>query len=395
MKLGKKVKLVIAGAAALTLSLTSIANAKNFTFAVGGASSVASLMGDCKVAYSAANEGDSFAYASSSSGQGQKDMESGKNDFAFSDSPHTTSQSGKPIPATEIHIPAMAWPIGIEYKDFLGGKQLALSTKTVAAIFAGKITKWNDPAIVKDNSKTYKVQLFKKDAKGKPVKDKKGKPIPAGTKTVTQSLALPNQMITVIYRGDSSGTTGNLLAALGQIDPTNWPKADVKGNTKVFSSSDAKAAINADPIHFQAANGSAGVSQLAAKTDYSITYSEVNFAKLNKLGIASIINVKGDLVQPDDASVAAQISTADIKNGIVTQNYVNPAPGVYPFSVVTYALAKTTYEQGQEFTQGIKKAIEWHAFQCPVTAPNDGFIKIDKTSVLGQAISAQLAKLGA
>jgi phosphate transport system substrate-binding protein len=395
MKLSSKTKLVVATSVAALLALIPSANAKNMTFSVGGASSVASLMGDCKVAYSAANEGDSFAYASSSSGQGQKDMEAGKVDFAFSDSPHTTSQSGKPVPATEIHVPALAWPIGIEYKDFLNGKPLALSTTTVAKIFAGKITKWNDPAIVKDNSKSYTVQLFKKDAKGKPVKDKKGKPIPAGTKTVTQSLSLPNQPITVIYRGDSSGTTGNLLAALSQIDPTNWPKADVKGGTKVFASSDAKAAVNADPIHFQGANGSAGVAQLAAKTDYSITYSEVNFAKLNKLGVASIINKAGDLVQPDDASVAAQIATADIKNGIVTQNYVNPAKGVYPFSVVTYALVKTTYGQGTAFTNGIKSAIEWHAFNCPVTAPNDGFIKIDKTSTLGQVIVSQLAKIGA
>jgi phosphate transport system substrate-binding protein len=394
MKLGNKAKLVFAGFAAVTLSLTSLANAKDITLVVGGASSVASIIGDCKVAYDKATNGDSFAYASSSSGQGQKDMESGKNDMSFSDSPHLTSQSGSPIPSNEIHVPTFVWPIAIEYNDFLNGKQLALSTKTVAGIFAGKITKWNDPAIVKDNSKSYTVQLFKKDAKGKPVKDKKGKPIPAGTKTVTQSTKLPDQQITVIYRGDSSGTTGNLLAALGQIDKANWPNASVAGSTKVFASSDAKAAVTSDPIRFQAANGSAGVAQLAAKTDYSITYSEINFAKLNKLGVASIINAHGDLVTPDDASVAAQIATADIKNGVVTQNYVNQAPGVYPFSVVTYALAKTSYS-ADPITAGVKKAIEWHAFNCPQTAPNDGFIKIEPTSALGQVITGQLAKIGA
>jgi phosphate transport system substrate-binding protein len=395
MKLAQKTKLVIAAAVALTLSLTGAATAANMTFVVGGASSVASIIGDCKVAYSKANGDDSFAYASSSSGQGQKDMESGKNDFSFSDSPHLTSQSGKPIPASEIHVPTFVWPIAIEYKDFLGGKPLALSTTTVAGIFAGKITKWNDPAIIKDNSKSYTVQLFKKDAKGKPVKDAKGKPVKAGTKTVTQSAKLPAQPITVVYRGDSSGTTGNLLAALGQIDKANWPTASVAGGTKVFASSDAKSAVTADPIHFQAANGSSGVAQLAAKTDYSITYSEINFAKLNNLGVANIINAHGDLVTPDDASVAAQVSTADIKNGVVTQDYVNKAAGVYPFSVVTYALVKTSNSQGDAFTKGIKAAIEWHAFNCPQTAPNDGFIKIEKTSALGQVISAQIAKIGA
>ena len=393
MKLTRKSKLALAGITAVTLSLTSVANAKNVTLVVGGASSVASIMGQCKAAYTTANAGDSFAYASSSSGQGQKDMEAGKNDISFSDSPHTTSQSGKPIPANEIHVPAFVWPIGLLYKDFLNGEPIALSTTTVAGIFAGKITKWNDPAIVKDNSKTYTVQVFKKDKKGKPVKDKKGKPILAGTKQETQSLKLPDQPITVIYRGDSSGTTGNLLAALGQIDPTNWPKADKGGNTKVFASSDAKDAVTKDPIHFQAANGSAGVAQLAAKTDYSITYAEVNFAALNKLAVASVINKNGDLVKPDDAAVAAQVATADIKNGIVTQNYVNPAKGVYPFSVVTYALAKTSYS-ADAITKGVKDAIEWHAFNCPVTSPDAGFIKIDKTSPLGTVISSQLAKIG-
>ena len=136
MKLTRNTKLALAGATALVLAINPAAFAGS-TLVVGGASSVASIVGDCKVAYTAAT-GDSFAYASNGSGQGQKDIETGKNDFSFSDSPHLTSQSGKPIPANEIHVPAFVWPIAIEYKDFLSGKPLALSTKTVAAIFAGK-----------------------------------------------------------------------------------------------------------------------------------------------------------------------------------------------------------------------------------------------------------------
>jgi phosphate transport system substrate-binding protein len=393
MKLNKSGKLVATGAAVLALIMAPAAHAGS-TLNVGGASSVASVVGDCKVAYNSAT-GDSFAYASSSSGQGQKDIETGKNDFSFSDSAHLTSQSGTAINASEIHIPTWVWPIGIQYKDAVGGKRVAISAVNVAKIFAGKITKWNDPALVADNTKTYKVQLFKTDAKGKPVKDAKGKPIKAGTKSVTQATKLPDQPITVIYRGDSSGTTGNLLAAFSKIDPTDWATASDKGATKVFASSDAKSAVSADPIHFQAANGSAGVAQLAAKTDYSITYAEINFAKLNNLRFAEIINKNGDLVQPTDASAAAQVATADIAaNGVVTQDYVNPAPGVYPFTVVTYALALTKYGNADK-AAAVKKAIEWHAFNCPTTAPNDGFIKIDKTSPLGLKISAQLAKLGA
>ena len=186
MKLTRNTKLALAGASALALALTPAAYAGS-TLVVGGASSVASIVGDCKVAYTAAT-GDSFAYASNGSGQGQKDIETGKNDFSFSDSAHLPSPSGTAINASEIHIPTWVWPIGIQYKDSVGGKRIAISAVNVAKIFAGKITKWNDPALVADNTKTYKVQLFKTDAKGKPIKDTKG----------TTSVSLPGNSTTVV-----------------------------------------------------------------------------------------------------------------------------------------------------------------------------------------------------
>ena len=343
MKLTRKTKLALASASALALALTPAAYAGS-TLVVGGASSVASIVGDCKVAYTAAT-GDSFAYASSSSGQGQKDMESAKNDFSFSDSAHLTSQSGTAIPASEIHIPTWVWPIGIQYKNFLGnGRTLALSTTTVAKIFAGKITKWNDPAIVADNKRSYTVQIFKTDGQGNPIKDAKGQPILIGTKKVNQSVTLPPQPITVIYRGDSSGTTGNLLAALGQIDKTNWANASISGGTKVFASSDAKAAVLADPIHFQAANGSAGVAQLAAKTPYSITYAEVNYAAANNLKVANLINPAGSSVAPDSTGVGAFLASAtQDANGFLTYDYATKEKGAYPLGIVSYLLADTKY----------------------------------------------------
>lgn len=393
MKLSRSLAAVTAVASAAVIAFVPSAQAAS-TLVVGGASSVATIVGDCKVAYTA-KTGDSFAYASSSSGQGQKDMESGKNDFSYSDSAHLTSQSGTAIPASEIHIPAWVWPIGIQYKDFASGRKIAISAKNLALIFAGKIKKWNDPLLQADNNRTLTRTIFKTDGAGNAVKDKTGKPIILNTVKYTQKITLPSQPITVIYRADSSGTTGNLLAAFSKIDPTNWANASVTGGTKVFASSDAKAAVLADPIHFQGASGSAGVAQLAAKTPYSITYAETNFATLNNLGLANIINAHGDLVQPDDAAAAAQVASASISDkGIVTLDYVNQAAGIYPFTVVTYALALTNYGDKTK-AAAVKNAIEWHAFNCPDTAPNDGFIKIDKTSALGAKIAALVAKLGA
>ena len=393
MKLSRSLAAVTAVASAVVLAFVPAAQAAT-TLVVGGASSVATIVGDCKVAYTA-KTGDSFAYASSSSGQGQKDMESAKNDFSYSDSAHLTSQSGTPIPASEIHIPAWVWPIGVQYKDFAPGRTIAISAKNLSLIFAGKIKKWNDPLLQADNNRKISRTIFKTDGAGNAVKDANGNPIVLNTVQVTQKITLPNQPITVIYRGDSSGTTGNLLAAFSKIDPTNWPTASVTGGTKVFASSDAKAAVLADPIHFQGTNTSAGVAQLAAKTPYSITYAETNFATLNNLGLANIINAHGDLVQPNDAAAAAQVASADIAtNGVVTLDYVNKAAGIYPFTVVTYALVLTKYATAEK-SAAVKNAVEWHAFSCPDTAPNDGFIKIDKTSALGVKISSLVAKIGA
>jgi len=391
MKLSRSLASVTAIVSAVVLAFAPTAQAAT-TLVVGGASSVATIMGDCKVKYTAAT-GDSFAYASSSSGQGQKDMESAKNDFSFSDSAHLTSQSGKDIPASEIHIPSMVWPIGLLHKKF-GTKTLIISAKNASLIFAGKIKMWNDPLIAADNKRTITRQIFKTDGAGNAVKDSSGKPILLKTITSKVNLTLPNKRITVIYRGDSSGTTGNLLAAFGKIDPTNWPTASASGGTKVFASSDAKATVLADPIHFQGANTSAGVAQLAAKVAYSITYAEVNYAALNELGIADIINANGDTVSPSDAAVAALVANASIAtNGVVTLDYTSKAAGVYPFSVVTYALALTNYGDKTK-AKAVKDAIEWHTFNCADAAPNDGFIKVDKTSALGVKIAAQLAKLG-
>ena len=266
-------------------------------------------------------------------------------------------------------------------------QQVAISYQNVAKIFAGQITKWNDPLLQADNDRKVQQAIYKKDASGNVVKDAKGSPVVLRTVTLTQHITLPNQPITVIYRADSSGTTGNLTSAFNTFDKATWTKS-----SKVFT--DLVKVAN-DPIHFQGANGSAGVAQLAAKTKYSITYAEVNFAALNKtLALASIINPNGDLVQPTADSAAGFVSSAPIgDNGVVALDYLNKGAGVYPFTVVTYALALTNYGDSTK-AAAVKRAIDYAAFGCTTAAPNDGFIQISPTSALGVKIKAQLAKLG-
>lgn len=383
MKLSRSLTLVTAAATAAIVAIAPSAFAAT-TLNVGGASSVKSVVNACIPTLPSSV---SFAYDSQSSGTGQSNMETGKYDFAFSDSAHTTSQSGTAINASEIHVPSYVWPIGVQY-NLNTSKQVAISAVNVAKIFAGKITMWNDPALVADNNRSVTVINYRKDANGNIKKDAKGNPIVLSTRVVAQKVVMPAQPITVIYRSDSSGTTDNFTTAFTKIDPTDWAS-----HAKVFASINAKT-VTADPIHFQGASGSAGVAALAGKIKYSITYAETSFAAANGLKLASVIN-NGDLVLPTSDAANGFIATQkiDSNSGIVTYDYLNANHGVYPFTVVTYALALTKYGDATK-AAAVKAAIDYLTFKCTKNA-DYGFTTIDPTSPLGKVATAQIAKLGA
>ncbi len=387
MKVSKILKLSFVAVTATSIALAPHAFAAT-TITGSGATSVGNIISNCKASYTN-DSGDTFNYGLGGSGQGQKDMEAGKVDMAFSDSKHLTSQSGAPINSSEIHIPSFVWPIGIMV-NLNYSKPIALSPKTLGGIFSGKITRWNDPAINADNNRTYPVVVYKK-LNGQIVKDANGNPVVLKTNQVTSRVTLPDQPITVIYRADGSGTTDNLRAALAKWDPDNWGTST--GNN--FSATAAgKAAIAKDPIHFVGKSGSSSVALEASKTKYSITYAEVNYAAPVGLKLANVVNKNGDLVTPTDDAVAGFVATAKLEsNGTVTLDYLNPNAGVYPLTVVTYALALTNYGDTAKAT-AIKNLIDYHAFTCPTKVANSGFITIPKTSPLGKVILSQLAKLG-
>lgn len=384
MKLSRSLTLVSAVATAAVVAITPSAFAAATTLTVGGASSVKSVVNAC-VPSLPSNV--TFAYDSQSSGTGQSNMETGKYDYAYSDGAHTASQSGTAINASEIHIPAYVWPIGVEY-NLNTTKQVSISAVNVAKIFAGKITMWNDPALVADNNRSVTVINYRKDDKGAVMKDAKGNPIVLSSRTVVNRVSLPSQPITVVYRSDSSGTTENFTNAFSKIDP-----ADFAAKSKVFASINPKT-VTADPIHFQGASGSAGVAALAGKIKYSITYAETSFAAANGLKLAAVIN-NGDLVLPNSDAANGFIATQkiDSNSGIVTYDYLNPNHGVYPFTVVTYALALTKYGNADK-AAAVKAAINYLAFSCSKNG-DYGFTTIDPTSPLGKVTSAQIAKLGA
>ena len=300
-----------------------------------GASFPALLIEGCKAGF-AASSAHTYVYASSSSGTGQANSDKSIGDFWMSDGAYTASTKR----ASLIHVPLVAAPIAILH-NLPSKTTLSLSAATVAGIFGGTITRWNDPAIVADNNRTTTKVFYKLDKNGNPAKDAKGNPVVLRTQNITQRYTLPDKPIKVVYRSDSSGTSENFTSYLNKSASAVWPKAKNKVFKDAFPGN-----INdtANLGRVVGAASSTGVAQLAGKTAYSITYAEVNYATANKLKVANLINVAGSSVAPDSTGVGAFLASAtQDANGFLTYDYATKEKGAYPLGIVSYLLADTKY----------------------------------------------------
>jgi phosphate transport system substrate-binding protein len=143
--------------------------------------------------------------------------------------------------------------------------------ETLANIYLGKITKWDDPAIKKLNP----------------------------------NVKLPSEAITVVRRSDGSGTTFNFTDYLSKVS-ADW-KSKVGEGTAVEWPTGV------------GAKGNEGVSGNISQTKNSIGYVEYAYAKQNKLTYTAMVNKAGKTVQPTVESFQAAASNADWSN----------APGYY------------------------------------------------------------------
>ena len=380
MKFSRSLKIATVGAFAAALAIAPVANAT--VLKASGSTFIAGLIDACKAEYQAAT-GDSFDYAGGGSGAGKTAVQNKTVDFAFSDSVHAT-----PV-ASEIHIPTVIAPIGI-LTHLNTTKALNLSRETIVKIFAGAITRWNDPAIVADNNKTVTTPVYRKDSSGNVMKDKNGNPVVLRINTSNITRTLPNQPITVIYRADNSGTTNNVVRAFNKILPSVWTKNPADGFAAAFPGD-----ITSDPVHFRSAAGSAGVAQLSKRTPYSITYAEISYAASYGLQLTNVINAAGNSITPNSDSALAAASVATVNaDGTLVFDYNTSNPSAYPFTATTYALALTNYGDAAK-AAAVKKAIQFTAFSCPGLHPALGFAVVTHSSAFGIKLDTQLAKLGA
>ena len=379
MKLSKKFG-VVAVAVGLVVGLAPAAQATDLTGT--GASFPALLIEECKVVFNKTT-GHSLTYAAAGSGTGRDGSDKQLGHIWFSDTAHTGS-TARP---TLVHIPAAAAPIALLH-NLPARNQLYLSPETAAKIFAGEITRWNDPAIAKDNNRSVKEVIYKKDRKGDLVKDAKGQPVILRTAVKNIKYTLPNQPITVIYRSDRSGTSGNFTAWLRGVAPTTWTKPQNDTFVTAFPGS-----INAPGNigRIVGASSSTGVSQLAAKTKYSITYAEVSYGSKYNLKTTALGNASGNFALPTGDATAAFLGSATVDaKGIFKFDYATKEAGAYTLGIITYMLGDSDYKD-KAAVPAIK---QWANLvispACTDLAPD--FIAI--TGALKKYADTAIAKLG-
>ena len=360
-----------------------------------GATFAIPLLDACKVDFNK-DTGHTINYTGGGSGKGRTDFSGNLVDFAGSD---TAYPSGEPT--NLIYAPIYAAPIAVMYNLPSVKESIYLSPSTVAQIFSGYITNWDDKLIAADNERTVKTPIYKtvnkkvKDKTGKtvtkkvPALDKSGKPIIDSYDEKTVNIDLPKLPITVWYRTDSSGTSTNFTAFLqGANAGANerlWPKA----SNGTFA--------NATPnnistfFNFQGGSGSAAVAVGVKGKEGAIGYGELSFATDNNLGVANILNAAGEFVAPSAAGTSAFLGGGTINaNGTVTVDYKKAIPGAYSLGTTSYGLA---YATGKDATTQ-KLVADWFTYvldKCPSKYPEKGFSQI--TGPLYNKAKEQIAKI--
>lgn len=237
-----------------------------------------------------AKAGVQINYQSVGSGAGIKQYTDGTVDFGASDMPMTEEQL-KAKPGT-LHFPTVLGADVVTYNIPGVTKDLQFSGPTVAAIFMGAITKWNDARIKAENP----------------------------------GVNLPNTDIVVIHRSDGSGTTFIFTDFLSKVSP-EW-KAKVGANTSV-----------AWPVGL-GGKGNEGVTGLVKQTPGAVGYVELVYAVSQKLGYASIKNSSGKYIKADFNSVTAAAAGAAKDMPADFRVSITNAPGAtaYPISSFTWLL---------------------------------------------------------
>jgi phosphate transport system substrate-binding protein len=300
----------------IALSVTCIliasgANAKAETINAAGATFPAVIYQKWFQEYRKLHSDVQINYQALGSGAGIQQLTQGTVDFGASDVPMTDDQLSKITKSKILHFPTVLGGVVPTY-NVEGAPALNFSPETLAGIYLGKITKWNDAAIKKDNP---------------------------GAK-------LPDTDITVVHRSEGSGTTFVWTDYLSKVSP-EW-----KSKVGAGASVNWPAGLGG--------KGSEGVSGTVKQTPGAIGYVELIYAVQNKMLYGTVKNSAGAFVKADFDSVseaaagAAKSMPADFRVSITNA----PGKKAYPISTFTWLLIPNKFDNATKKT-AIQGFLKW------------------------------------
>ena len=253
-------------------------------------------------------------YASIGSGGGIAQVTAGTVDFGASDGPMTDAQikefqdkRGSAI----LHFPTVMGADVPTYNIPGVTAQLNFTGEALAAIFLGKITKWDDPEITKANP----------------------------------GVKLPSNNIVVVHRSDNSGTTYIWTDYLSKVSK-DWETKAGRGTSVNW------------PVGL-GGKGNEGVSGSVQQTANSIGYVELIYAIQNKMTYGKVKNAAGEFVLASLAGVTASAAAVkDMPDDFRVSITNAPGKGVYPISSFTWLLIPSKIQDPVK-KKAIKDFLAW------------------------------------
>jgi phosphate transport system substrate-binding protein len=271
----------------------------------------------------ASNYGMTVNYSGTGSSAGRRDYIAGTVDYAVSEIPFQAKPEDGSAPEVPprgyAYMPIVAGGTALMYNLKIGGQQvtnLRLSGDTIANIFKGTISNWNDAAIAADNP----------------------------------GLAMPDKGITPVVRSDGSGSTAQFTLWMSKQYPSIW----TTGMTSQYPTLP----------NFKYQSGSSGVAGYVSQNygEGAITYVEYSYAMQAGFPVAKVLNAAGYYVEPTANSVAVALLKAQIApdlTQILDGVYNNPDPRSYAMSSYSYMIVPTAV--GGVFTAGKGKTLSTFA----------------------------------
>jgi phosphate transport system substrate-binding protein len=259
-------------------------------------------------AFEEACSGQTVKYTANGSGAGVREFLGEQTDFAGTDSPLSADEEIKARQrcggADAWHLPVVLGPVAVTF-NLADVTTLALDAPTLAKIFNGEITRWDDPAITRLNQ------------------------------------SMPSQPIHVVHRSDESGTTEAFQQYLDAASDGAWGKGAGRAWNGVG----------------QGAEGNEGTSKLVNNTDGAISYNEWSFALDQNLEFADIVTPASEhpvriSAESVGKTIAGVTSAASGDNLVLdTSSFYKPTEAdAYPIVLATYEVVCSKYADAEKAT---------------------------------------------